>query len=108
MPYEIPQRLQYEEKIIFGLTFRQLAYAAIFIVPALIIFLKTKLDLYLKIVISFALISLAAMFMFFNLQNYIKNMFSWMRFRKAGLMDKKMKEFLGIAKIEKGVLYVRR
>ena len=62
MPYEIPQKLQYEEKIIFGLTFRQLIYAAIFIVPALFIFLKTNLNIYLKIIIAFTLLSFAAEF----------------------------------------------
>ncbi len=29
MPYEIPQELQYKEKILFGLTFEQPAYAVV-------------------------------------------------------------------------------
>ena len=30
MAYEIPQKLEYNEKIAFGLTFKQLAYALFF------------------------------------------------------------------------------
>ena len=106
MPYEIPQQLQYEEKIIFGLTFKQLFYVAVFIVPALIIFLKTNLSIYIKLLIGSNLIGLACLFMFFNFSTYLMNLVSWLKFREAWLMEPKMIQFLGIEKIENGVVYV--
>jgi hypothetical protein len=108
MAYEIPQKLQYEEKILFGLTFKQLVYALILILPALVIFLKTKWDLYVKLAIDIFLISLAVMFMFCNFQNYLKNIFSWLKFREVFYVDKKMKDFIGIDKIEENIIYVNR
>ena len=69
MPYEIPQKLQYEEKIIFNLTFRQMVYLFLFGFPALIIFLKSNLNMYAKIMIAVLLLGIGSMFMFFDLSN---------------------------------------
>jgi hypothetical protein len=106
MPYEIPQQLQYEEKIIFGLTFKQLVYALLFASPALIIFFKTNWNIYVKASITTIFLGLACLFMFFNFSSYFKNLISWARFREISLMDPKMIQFLGIEKIENGVVYV--
>ena len=106
MPYEIPQQLQYEEKIIFGLTFKQLIYAAIFMFPALFIFLKTDWDIYVKSVILVILLGIASLFIFFNLFSNLRNFMSWVKFREAWLLQPKMIQFLGIEKIDKGVVYV--
>ena len=108
MPYEIPQQLQYEEKIIFGLTFRQLFYAILFLVPSLFIFFKTRIDIYIKAVLTAILLGIASLFMFFNLSSYLGNLIYWMKFREANLMDAKMIQFLGIEKIENGVIYVNK
>ena len=106
MSYEIPQQLQYEEKIIFGLTFKQLVYAIIFILPALIIFLKSDWNFYLKLGTCVTLIGIASLFMFFEFSSYLKDFFTWLKFRKVWLMEPKMIQFLGIEKIENGVVYV--
>ena len=108
MAYEIPQKLQYEEKIIFGLTFKQLAYAMLLILPAILIFLKTDINMYAKLAIASILSGLAFLFMFFDFSSYSKNMISWIKTREMWFMDGKMQNFLGIEKIEKGVLYVRK
>lgn len=108
MPYEIPQKLQYEEKLLFGLTFKQIVYAALLIPLALIIFLKTGFHLYVRSFLSFLLVMLAVSFMFLNLKEHIINIWSWLKFREAWLMDKKMSKFLGIEKVENGNLYVKR
>ena len=108
MSYEIPQQLQYEEKIIFGLTFRQLFYAAIFGIPCIIIFFKSKIDIYIKVIITSLLLGIASLFMFFNFSSYIKNILSWTKFREMRMMDSKMIQFLGIAKIQNGVVYVNK
>lgn len=107
MAYEIPQKLQYDEKIIFGLTFRQLAYAFAFLLPALIIFLRLKAGLYLKLGLSTILIILAFLFMFFDFMQYIKNIAYWCKIREMSMMDRNMLNFLGIVKIDKGVLHVK-
>lgn len=108
MSYEIPQQLQYEEKIIFGLTFRQLFYAALFVIPCLIIFFKTKIDIYIKVVISAILLGIASLFMFFGFSNYISNILNWTKFREMHITDPKMIQFLGISKIQNGVVYVSK
>lgn len=106
MPYEIPQQLQYEEKIVFGLTFKQLIYALIFGLPAILIFMKTHFSIYLKVILGAPLIGLACLFMFFNFLSYIRNMTSWFKFREVSINDPKMIQFLGIEKIKDGNVYV--
>ena len=108
MSYEIQQQLQYEEKIIFGLTFKQLLYAVIFGVPCLIIFFKTKMGIVPKSCIAALLMGTASLFMFFDFSGYIKNMVYWFKFRDVSLMDAKMIQFIGIEKIENGVVYVNK
>ena len=108
MPYEIPQQLQYEERVLFGLTFKQVVYAAIFIVPALVMFLKTNLGMYVKITIATFLIGTAILFMFFNFSSYIRNMISWFKFREVSINQQKMVRFLGIEKIKDGTVYVNQ
>ncbi len=108
MSYEIPQKLQYEEKIIFGLTFKQLVYALIFLMPALFICMKTNWHIAIKGTIATLLIAIACLFMFFDFQSYLKNIFIWFKFREAFFMDKKMKEFIGVTKVENGVIYARK
>lgn len=106
MPYEIPQKLQYEEKIIFNLTFKQLIWALLLILPALLIFLKSNLTFYLRLLISVQLVGVALLFMFFNLTSYIKNLVLWLRFLNVWILEEKMIQFLGIEKIENGAVYV--
>ena len=108
MPYEIPQQLQYEEKIIFGLTFKQLLYAILFLSPATIIFFKTHLNIYLKSTLAAILAVIAALLMFFDISSYFRNMIHWLRFREVSIMDQKMIQFLGLEKIENGVVYVSK
>jgi hypothetical protein len=106
MAYEIPQQLKYEEKILFGLTFKQMVYAMLFIFPALTIFLKTSLNIYMKIIIVAILASLGCLFMFFDFWSHVKDFSNWFMFREVWLMEPKMIEFLGIEKVEEGIIYV--
>jgi len=46
--YEIPQQLEYKEKIVFGLTFPQIAYALIFFPIIFPLFLNYKQVLQLE------------------------------------------------------------
>ena len=51
MSYEIPQQLEYKEKIIFGLTFSQLLYALIFSPLALAFLFKLPLALTYRVIL---------------------------------------------------------
>jgi len=81
MSYTIPKRLQYEEKIVFGLTFKQLFYLTV-----------SSL--------------LALGFMFFDFSEKIRYFLEWYRFKSAWLMEPSMEKFVGIEKITDGVVYV--
>lgn len=106
MAYEIPQQLQYEERIIFGLTFKQLVYALSIGSPALLITFRTKMPFYAKATFLIILMAMACLFMFFNFSAYLLDLYSWLQFREASLMDLRMIKFIGIGKIQDGVVYV--
>ena len=82
--YEIPQQLEYKEKIVFGLTFEQIMYALIFL-PIAIIFFKMNIPLPTKIFLIFIPVSLAAGFMFFDLTTRIRDFVTWYKFREIKL-----------------------
>ena len=106
MAYEIPHKLQYEEKLIFGLTAKQVGFAAVTIFPAFLILVKSSLPFMLKLAISTILAFLGILFMFFNFHSHIKNIARWHKFRKVNASDRKMKSFIGVGKIQNGVIYV--
>ena len=104
MSYEIPQQLAYKEKIIFGLTFPQLAYASVFLVPSLIIFLRTSLPIAVKVIFVTILGCLAAGFMFLNLGYHLKGWIIWFRSRKITEKDK-LAAFIGVKEIKDNIIY---
>ena len=104
MTYQIPQQLQYKEKIMFGLTFKQLAYGFGFGILNILI-LKRIGSLYVKVTLIFLLSSLAVMFMFFNLDILIKNYKKFLSNKTIEKDTDKMKDFLGYEKIEDNLIY---
>lgn len=103
MPYEIPQELQYKEKIIFNLTFQQLAYASIFI-PISLLILKSNLEFNLRLILALIPLAIGFAFIFLNFQNTLKNFFYWIKFRNATTMSKNMIKFLGIKSIKNNTI----
>ncbi len=89
MVYEIPQQLEYKEKIMFGLTFKQLAYALLFAPFIAFLFFKTSLPFYLKMFFSINLSGLAVGFIFLDLDKYLKNWTIWLRSRKIVKPEKR-------------------
>ncbi|MBI2666894.1 PrgI family protein [Candidatus Woesearchaeota archaeon] len=83
MSYEIPQQLEYKEKIIFGLTFSQLLWAIIFLPIALALLLKTPFTMPYRISLSLLPCGIAAVFMFTNLPKQLKNWLKWLRRKKS-------------------------
>ncbi|HLC52336.1 MAG TPA: hypothetical protein VJI98_03790 [Candidatus Nanoarchaeia archaeon] len=66
MSYNIPPPLQHKEKIIFGLTFSQLAYALPASLTIFALILKTPLPISISGSISVFIASTASFFMFFD------------------------------------------
>ena len=102
--YEIPQQLEYKEKIVFGLTFGQIMYALIFL-PIAIIFFKMKIPLPVKVFLMLIPVSLAAGFMFFGLLSKIKNWYWWYKFREIKEYEK-LKKLFG-AEVRENLIILR-
>jgi len=106
MTYEIPQQLEYKEKIIFGLTFGQLAYAFVFVPIILILFFKTQINFTLKFIASSFLTCFAVGFMFLNLGYHLKSWTSWFKFRKVTEKNKLI-AFAGVKEIKDNLIITK-
>jgi len=99
MAYQIPQQLEYNEKIIFGLTFRQLIYAFIFGSFAIIFFRKIEHEIF-RFILSGIPAIIGLLFIFFNFDTHIKNYWIYLRFLKLEKGNPKLEKFLGIKEIK--------
>ena len=107
MGYEIPQNLKYEEKIIFGLTFKQVFWLALFLGIGGAIFLKTNLQFEIKIIIAIIFSFFGAGFAFFGFWNYIANFLNYRKsIKEAGFFDAKMQKFTDVKKIGDNLVYL--
>jgi len=86
--YEIPHQLEYKEKIVFGLTFSQLAYAFLFFPFAFTFFFKINAHLFVRIFLTLIPVSLAVGFMFFDLGKLTKNWYTWFKTRDLDTKEK--------------------
>lgn len=98
MAYEIPQQLEYKEKIIFGLTFKQLGWALFLLPFGILIFFKTGWSLTIRIIGIVFISALASGFMFLNFTYHIRSIVSWYRCRDIKEKDK-LRAFVGVKKI---------
>ena len=94
MTYEIPQELEYKEKIVFGLNFEQLVYLLLFGFVILVILFKLNLNQELKVFLSTLVGVLAICFMFFNLRQKIKDFWDWYKFREFRVAGVRMKQLI--------------
>jgi len=104
MGYEIPQQLEYKEKIIFGLTFKQLAYVMLFAPIALIVYFKTSWYLFFRVFITMNLTALAVGFIFLNLDYHLKIWYKWFITRKIEKPEK-VKKFVPVKEIKDNLIY---
>jgi len=100
MSYEIPQSLQYKERIVFNLTLEQLMYAAGFGFVAAFLYAKLPFSLPIRVSIAFVPVGIGLLFMYFDLRRRIADFWAWFSFRKATMFDKAMKRFLQLSAIE--------
>jgi hypothetical protein len=80
--YEIPQQLEYKEKIVFGLTFTQLAYALLFFPIVFSLLFKIDASIEVRIFLAGIPALLAVGFMFFDLTTHIRNWYTWFKLRE--------------------------
>jgi len=101
MSYEIPQNLQYREKLLFNLTMAQAGWIAIFGIPGAAIILKTELALEIKIMVALVLGTLAFGFAFLNFKQHTTALMTFIITpRKAGYYSKLMDKFIEVKKID--------
>lgn len=104
--YEIPQQLEYKEKIVFGLTFKQLIYAIIFFPFAFSCFFRLNASLPVRIFLTFIPVSLAVGFMFFDLASHIRDWISWYKCREIRT-EEKFKAIFGFKQIEEDSIFTK-
>jgi conjugal transfer ATP-binding protein TraC len=104
MAYEIPQQLQHKEKIVFGLTFSQLGWVLLFGFVLLIIF-KSDLSLNAKFILALFPTLLGVLFVFFNLNKWLKHLSSYLKFRSANLDSPNMKNLIEVKKIDENKIH---
>ena len=99
MAYQIPQQLAYKEKIMFGLNFRQLLYAFLFGGISLIIFRKID-DMTLGVILASIPSVIGLGFIFFNLEDKIKDYYTFLKLRELRSDNPKLTKFFGVKEIE--------
>jgi type IV secretory pathway VirB4 component len=104
MSYEIPQQLEYKERVVFGLTFSQLAWAMLFGLPAVSVFFKSHINLYVKSAVVIVLCVVAVCFMFFNASRFLLDFWAWFRFRKAVNGSPKLEKFVGVKDVKDNLI----
>ncbi len=107
MSYEIPQSLQYKERIVFGLTLEQLFHAVGFGLVAFLLYAKLPLSIYARVSIALIPAGLGLMFMYWDLWKKITEFWAWFKFRKATMFESKMKKYLKLNAIENACYYVQ-
>jgi len=105
--YEIPLELQHKEKIVFGLTFVQLAWALLFGAITLILLLG-KGDFTTKFTFALFPAILGVLFVFFDVSKWVKYVFYFFKFRSASIDSPKMQKLIEINKIENSVIKSHR
>jgi hypothetical protein len=106
MGYEIPQSLEYKEKIMFGLNFKQLAYLFVFAPIILTIFFKTDLHLAIKIPIISMLSGLGIGFIFLELDKHVRNWYYWYKSKLIQLPNK-LGKFIPIKEIKESLIFTK-
>jgi len=105
--YEIPQQLEYKEKIIFGLTFQQLMYVLIFFPILFVIIFKINASLSTRICIAIFPALLACGFIFLNLSFHLKNWIIWFKSREVKTKEK-MEKWFYIKEIKNSLIVTKK
>ena len=100
--YEIPQQLEYKEKIVFGLHFEQLAWAFLFFPISFLILFRLNINIVIRIILASIPASIGVGFMFFNLRVNSKIWYSWYKNRYIN-NQKQIQKIFGIKEINNDI-----
>jgi len=100
MSYEIPQSLQYKEKIVFNLTLEQFIYATIFSLIAFFVYAKMPFDFWTRITIVIIILGIGVLFIYVPVFSWLKILLSYLKFREMNMFDNKMKKYLELSAVE--------
>ncbi len=99
MSYEIPPPLQHKEKIIFGMTFSQLAYALPAFLLIFLILYKTNLPIQVTGTISILIALTTIAFIFFSAKEKLQNFINHLMTREAEVNSDKLKQIVDIKQV---------
>jgi len=107
MTYEIPQALQYKEKIIFDLTLEQLITATLCGLPAVFIYAKLHAHILIRFFLALIPITIGLLFMFLDLRTKIETFLEYRKVKRATLFDIEMKNYLKLNAVENGCYHIQ-
>ncbi len=107
MAYEIPQSLQYKERIVFNLTLQQLLYAVSFGFVAFLIYAKLPFSNYARGALALIPAGLGLTFMYFDLWEHLKNYWAWYKRQIITKYGADMKRYLKLNGIKESCYLVQ-
>jgi len=108
MSYDIPDKIQYREKIVFGLDWRQLGIAVLFGFLAVLAYRLLPLSGDAKLVAPAVFVCIGAVFVFFKLENpFFDRKAYYSNLRRGGGLDKHVQAFIGVRKVENDTIYLK-
>ncbi len=108
MSYDIPPPLQHKEKIIYGMTWIQLFYAAPALLLIFIIFFKLPLPRPLAISITVLIIILTAFLMFFDGFKRTKDLIQHLTTQEAKVNSDALRKIIDVSHIKDGTIHTEK
>ena len=107
MGYDIPDSIRYKEKIIFNLDLKQLGYIILFLIIAAVAYNLMPVQV-AKIALATLFVIVGIGFALFDLETKVLHRFNYMNdIRQGGYLDKKVREFVEVSKIERDTLFLK-
>lgn len=107
MGYAIPDKIKYKEKIFLNLDLKQLGYLIGFLILSGIAYSLPLME-EAKMVLAFVLILVGLGFALFDLETKLRLRWLYLtNVRLGGALDKKVREFIGVKKIERSSIFLK-
>ena len=107
MGYDIPDKIRYREKIFLNLDLRQLGYLISFLILAAMAY-GLPMAHELKISLAFVIFLIGVGFALFDFETKLLEITGYYTdIRLGGTLDKKVRAFIGVSRIESNTLYLK-
>lgn len=107
MGYDIPDKIRYKEKIVFNLNLKQLGYLVLFLIIAAFAY-HLPLPQEAKIALAGLSVLIGVCFAIFDFETLLLTQLGFRTdIRLGGYLDGKVKEFIGVKKIERNALFLK-